>query len=116
MTGTPTSRTRQPVIDHHCVIALETAVKHIADQRMIAPEQVWDLAVQLPILAGLIQLAEQWVHDEVAHARDTGVSWATIGQLLGISAALARTRHTPATRSHTNRSTATKKGTPLAIH
>ena len=71
-------------------IVLDHAIVDLADRRFL---RVLDAPAQLHLLASLSAQAEVWLGEQVAAARATGMSWAAIGRLIGVTAAVARQRY-----------------------
>jgi hypothetical protein len=86
----------RPRVDLDTFIVLDHAFVALADRRFMAQ---LDAPVQLHLLASLIAQAESWLGEQVAAAREAGASWAVIGRLLGITAAVARQRYAPTAKA-----------------
>jgi hypothetical protein len=71
-------------------IVLDHAVVDLADRRFM---RTLDAPAQLHLLASLVSQAEVWLGEQVVAARATEMSWAAIGRLLGVTAAVARQRY-----------------------
>lgn len=82
----------RPRIDYHTVLVLERALVDLADRRFM---KHLDTAAQLHLLASLNAQAEKWIEEEAQRARANGATWAQIGRLLGMTAAVARQRYAP---------------------
>ena len=93
MTGTTSLRypaAARPRVDLDTAVVLDHAVVALADRRFMA---ALDAAVQTHLLASLVAQAEEWLDEQVAFARQAGMSWTAIGRLLGVTAAAARQRY-----------------------
>lgn len=93
MATTPSSRyleAARPRTDLDSFIVMDHAVVDLADRRFLTG---LDAPVQLHLLASLCAQAEVWLAEQVAAARETGMSWAVIGRLLGVTATVARQRY-----------------------
>jgi hypothetical protein len=77
-----------PRLDDHSTATVAEAVDTLA--RLRTPYWLGDTAVHLHALASLIRQAEQLLPQAVADARDQGLTWKEIGQLLNTSPAAAR--------------------------
>ena len=98
MTGHPPQLTRPgelpaPRIDADSATVLAHAVDTLVALR--TPYWLGDSAVHLHALASLIRQAEQLLPQAVADARDQGLTWKEIGQLLNTSPAAAARRYRP---------------------
>ncbi|MGH9157222.1 MAG: hypothetical protein ACRD1K_15595 [Acidimicrobiales bacterium] len=93
MATTPSSRyleAARPRTDLDTFIVMDHAVVDLADRRFFTG---LDAPVQLHLLASLCAQAEVWLAEQVTVARATGMSWAAIGRLLGVTATVARQRY-----------------------
>jgi uncharacterized protein YerC len=86
-----------PRADADSAAVLADAVETLAKLR--TPYWLGDDAVTLHALASLITQADSALHHAVAAARDQGLTWVEIGQLLGISQAAAARRYRHDSRS-----------------
>lgn len=86
-----------PRADADSAIVLAEAVEALAKLR--TPYWLGDSAVTLHALASLIAEADSTLHDAVSAARDQELTWAEIGQLLGLSQAAAARRYRHGSRS-----------------
>jgi hypothetical protein len=84
-----------PRTDFNTYFVLDRAIIDLADRRFM---NVVEPRLQLHLLASLAAQAETWVTEQVAVARDSGVTWRDIGALLGLGAAVARQRYAPPTK------------------
>ena len=82
-----------PRLDDHSAAIVAEAVDALA--RLRTPYWLGDSAVHLHALASLIRQAEQLLPQAVADARDQGLTWKEIGQLLNTSPAAAARRYRP---------------------
>jgi hypothetical protein len=82
-----------PQLDDHSAAIVAEAVDTLA--RLRTPYWLGDNAVRLHALASLIRQAEQLLPQTVADARDQGLTWKEIGQLLNTSPAAAARRYRP---------------------
>ena len=80
-----------PRIDPDSAAVLAEAIDALAAIR--TPYWLGDTGVHLHALTSLHAHAQQLMPDAVAQARDQGLTWHEIGQLLGITAATAARRH-----------------------
>ena len=80
-----------PRIDPDSSAVLAQAIDALAAIR--TPYWLGDTGVHLHALTGLHARAQQLLPDAVDQARDQGVNWEEIGQLLGVSAATAARRY-----------------------
>jgi hypothetical protein len=80
-----------PRVDDDSVLVLAEAIEALAKLRT----SYWlgDTAVTLHALVSLIHQAEQLLPNAVADARDQGLTWKQIGQLLNITPAAAARRY-----------------------
>lgn len=81
-------------------VVLDHAVIALADRRFMPR---LDAAVQVHLLASLVAQAESWLEEQVTTARASGMSWAVIGRLLGVSATAARQRYAAVAKAGTGR-------------
>ena len=82
-----------PRLDDHSAAIVAEAIDTLASLR--TPYWLGDSAVHLHALASLIRQAEQLLPQAVADARDQGLTWKEIGQLLNTSPAAAARRYRP---------------------
>jgi len=80
-----------PRIDADSSAVLAEAIDALAAIR--TPYWLGDSGVHLHALTSLQAHAQQLLPDAVAQARDQGLTWPEIGQLLGVSAATAAHRY-----------------------
>jgi hypothetical protein len=80
-----------PAAGHDSRQVLTGAADQLA--RLRTPYWLGDPAVHLHALASLIAQAEQLLPQAVHDARDQELTWAQIGELLGITAATAARRY-----------------------
>ncbi|HVM12917.1 MAG TPA: hypothetical protein VM287_01120 [Egibacteraceae bacterium] len=80
----------RPRVGLDTAVVLDAAVVGLADRRFMSH---LDAPVQVHLLASLIAQAETWLDEQVTIARASGMSWAVIGRLLGVTAAEARRRY-----------------------
>jgi hypothetical protein len=80
-----------PRVDHDSAHVITEAVDALAKLR--TPYWLGDAAVTLHALVSLIHQAEQLLPQAVADARDQGLTWKQIGQLLNTSPAAAARRY-----------------------
>jgi hypothetical protein len=80
-----------PVTDEVSLTVATDAAETIA--RLRTPYWLGDTAVGLHALASLIAQAQALIPTAVHDARDQGLTWAEIGQLLGLSADTAARRY-----------------------
>jgi hypothetical protein len=80
-----------PRIDHDSAAVLTEAIDALAAIR--TPYWLGDSGVHLHALTSLQAHAQPLLPDAVARARDQGLTWQEIGQLLGITAATAARRY-----------------------
>ena len=79
-----------PVIGLDTTVVMDHAVVGLADRRFV---RSLDPCAQLHLLASLVAQAESWITEQVVLARADGASWAVVGRLLGVPAAVARQRY-----------------------
>jgi hypothetical protein len=82
-----------PRLDDDSLLIVHDAVDALAQLR--TPYWLGDSAVHLHALASLIQHAQQLLPQAVADARDQGLTWKEIGQLLNTTPAAAARRYRP---------------------
>jgi len=82
-----------PRLDDQSAAIVAEAIDTLASLR--TPYWLGDSAVHLHALASLIRQAEQLLPQAVADARDQGLTWKEIGQLLNTSPAAAARRYRP---------------------
>jgi hypothetical protein len=80
-----------PRIDPDSAAVLAEAIEALAAIR--TPYWLGDTGVHLHALTSLHAHAERLLPDAVAQARDQGLTWHEIGQLLGVSATAAARRY-----------------------
>jgi hypothetical protein len=85
----PTTTGEQPAprIDPDSAAVLAEAIDALASLR--TPYWLGDAGVRLHALTSLLEQARRQLPDAVAQARDQGLTWHEIGQLLGITATAA---------------------------
>jgi hypothetical protein len=76
-----------PRTDPDSATILTEAIDALASLR--TPYWLGDSGVRLHALTSLLEQARRQLPDAVAHARDQGLTWHEIGQLLGITATAA---------------------------
>ena len=86
-----------PRVDQDSAIALNEAIEALS--RLRTPYWLGDTGVRLHALASLTAEAEQLLPQAIHDARDQGLTWSEIAQLLNISATSARRRSRPPTRT-----------------
>ena len=82
-----------PRVDHDSALVITEAVDALAKLR--TPYWLGDAAITLHTLVSLIRQAEQLLPQAVADARDQGLTWKQIGQLLNTSPEAAARRYRP---------------------
>jgi hypothetical protein len=89
----PTTAGEQPAprIDSDSAAILTEAIDALASLR--TPYWLGDSGVHLHALTSLLEQARRQLPDAVAQARDQGLTWHEIGQLLGITATAAAHRY-----------------------
>lgn len=115
MATTPSPRWPEaapPRTDLDSYIVMDHAVVDLADRRFM---RSLDAPVQLHLLASLCAQAEAWLAEQVAIARDMGMSWAVIGRLLGVTATVARQRYGPAPGARRRARPAASTGVPPRV-
>ena len=85
-----------PVVDELSATVLGEAIDTLGELRM--PYWLGDSAVRLHALASLLKQGQALLPGAVAQARDQGLTWDQIGQLLGLTGPAAARRYRPATR------------------
>ena len=80
-----------PLADDDSLQVLDQAIDQLA--RLRTPYWLGDSGVRLHALASLITQTEQLLPQAVHHARDQELTWAEIGELLGVTAATAARRY-----------------------
>ena len=80
-----------PRIDHDSAAVLNEAIDALAAIR--TPYWLGDSGVHLHAMTSLQAHVQQLLPDAVARARDQGLTWQEIGQLLGSTAATAARRY-----------------------
>jgi hypothetical protein len=82
-----------PRVDDHSAHLVGEAVDALA--RLRTPYWLGDSTVRLHALASLIRQAEQLLPQAVADARDQGLAWKEINQLVNTTPAAAARRYRP---------------------
>jgi hypothetical protein len=85
-----------PVVDDLSATVLGEAIDTLAGLR--TPYWLGDSAVRLHALASLLKQGQALLPHAVAQARDQGLTWDQIGQLLALTGPAAARRYRPATR------------------
>jgi hypothetical protein len=85
-----------PVVDDLSATVLGEAIDTLRELR--TPYWLGDSAVRLHALASLLKQGQALLPGAVAQARDQGLTWDQIGQLLGLTGPAAARRYRPATR------------------
>ncbi|MHB8187811.1 MAG: hypothetical protein ACYDDU_17440 [Dermatophilaceae bacterium] len=85
-----------PVVDDVSATVLDEAIDTLAALR--TPYWLGDSGVRLHALASLLKQGQALLPGAVAQARDQGLTWDQIGQLLGLTGPAAARRYRPATR------------------
>jgi len=85
-----------PVVDDASATVLGEAIDTLAGLR--TPYWLGDSAVRLHALASLLKQGQALLPGAVAQARDQGLTWDQIGQLLGLTGPVAARRYRPAAR------------------
>ena len=80
-----------PRIDHDSAAVLTEAIDALAAIR--TPYWLGDAGVHLHALTSLLAQGRRQLPEAVAQARDQGLTWHEIGQLLGVSAKAAARRY-----------------------
>lgn len=80
-----------PIVDGDSAAVLTEALDALAAIR--TPYWLGDSGIHLHALASLLAQAQRLLPEAVAQARDQGLTWQEIGQLLGVSAATAARRY-----------------------
>lgn len=82
-----------PLLDNTIRAVVSDAVEALTRQR--TPYWLGDTRVRLHALASLLAQAHALLPDAVTDARDQGLTWTEIGQLLGLTAETAARRYRP---------------------
>ena len=84
-----------PVVDDLSATILGEAIDTLGELR--TPYWLGDSAVRLHALASLLKQGQALLPGAVTGARDQGLTWDQIGQLLGLTGPAAARRYRPAT-------------------
>ncbi len=80
-----------PRVDQHSAIVLNEAIEALS--RLRTPYWLGDAGVRLHILASLTAQADRLLPKVIHDARDQGLTWAEIAQLLNVSTTTAARPH-----------------------